>query len=228
MAKNDSQNSVSKSEIHPSTIPTSLESNPFTPQSTISIEDLLHNINQNQDSYIVSTPPPQIIDSLSSELCTDIINDFAIKSKCTQGKAIIGITYLIQHGGTNISKKSLKITIADTIFTIDSLREAVKNAEKTATVRKFAKGIRDLVVPIAKLNHWTGPLKNNLKINNPNLEIQEEDAIWCLEVHSDNPKCPTLIRECLIRREEQLKANQSNSNSKTQNSPRKGRGKSGK
>lgn len=206
------------------------QSDPFQQQEKSKLDGLLKNITQHESAYSVFTPllSPQVIDTLSPDNCIDIINNFALKSKCTQEEAIIGITYLIQHGGTNLSKKSLKIHFGETIFTIDTLREVVKEVEKTATVRKFAKGIRDLIICVAKINRWPGPLRNNIKINNPNQEIREEDAIWCLEVHSDNPKCPTLIRECLIRREEQLRANQNNSNSKTQNGPRKGRGKTGK
>ncbi len=58
----------------------------------------------------------------------------------------------------------------------------------------------------------------------PNLEIPDNLSIWCLEVHSDNPKCPQSIKECLIRREEQLKASQQMQLQKANPKPRNQRG----
>ena len=69
-------------------------------------------------------------------------------------------------------------------------------------------------------------MTKDIKRNNPELEMSIEESAWACEVNSDNysPECPPLIRDALVRREEQMrlskpaKFNQSN--------PRKNRGKS--
>ena len=184
---------------------------------------MLESVKQGTDSYKVTIDSPLNLDVMNPEDCSLIIKRYAEKNKCAPKLAAIAITLLVQNGGTNTSKKSLKRIVEDKEFTLEDLRTIIKEVDKTGTVRKFAKGIRSIIIEIAKTNSWSGPLRNNLKINNPNLEIKDEYSPWCLEIQSDNPDCPSVIKEALIRREEQLKIAQGQAISSSK--PRNQRGK---
>lgn len=116
-----------------------------------------------------------------------------------------GITKLVQDGGTNQTKRSLTVNVGNANFDLGNLREVLKSIDRNLTVRKFAKGARDLIIKIALTNKWPGPLTKDLTRINPNLSITQEIAPWCNEIHSDNYKCPNEIRDALIRREEQFR-----------------------
>jgi hypothetical protein len=189
------------------------------------IDTIMQSIQNDREKFKVTVDIPPAVDMLPEETCNSILNQMAIKNNCSLELATIGTVLLIQNGGTNLSKKSLKSTIYETTFCIDDLRAIIKSTDRTATVRKFAKSIRDIIISISEINGWPGPLRNTIKINNPNLEIPDNLSIWCLEVHSDNPKCPQIIKECLIRREEQLKASQQMQLQKGNPKPRNQRGK---
>jgi hypothetical protein len=186
------------------------------------LNDLLQSVNSNKEKFTATVDIPQVMDTMSQENCENVLEKYANKNNCTTEEAVIAITLLVQNGGTNLSKKSLSRTVNNKVFTLEDLRAIIKEVEKNGTVRKFAKGIRDIIINIAIINKWTGPLKNNLKINNPNVEITEELGYWCLEIHSDNINCPQLIKEALIRREEQLRLAQNQAG--VQSKPRKLRG----
>jgi hypothetical protein len=199
-----------------------MNKNDSTPFSLSKMQNI---IKENPMAYVVTVEAVAVDDMLPQDLCTQIINKYAIKNKVSPESATVGISCLIQMGGTNLSKKTLTRTIGDVTYDINDLRAIIKEVDKTGTVRKFAKGIRDIVVDIASLNKWAGPLRNDLRTKNPNLDITEDMGPWCLEVHSDNPSCPQGIKEALIRREEQLKLLQQESIKTPKSRKQRGKGK---
>jgi hypothetical protein len=190
--------------------------------STSKLDKLLLEALNTSQKFTAVVDIPEVQDTMNPADCDSIIDKYAYKNNSSREDAVIAITLLVQNGGTNQSKKTLNRTVNGKKYSLEDLRAVIKEVNKTGTVRKFAKGIRDIIAQIATVNKWSGPLKNNLKINNPNLEITEVMGYWCLEIHSDNPKCPQAIKEALIRREEQLKVAQSQAI--TQSKPRSKRG----
>lgn len=188
-----------------------------------SLQSIRNSMEAEADNFLAEIDVPPVIDTMSEENCEIVINKYATKNNCTPSQAAVAITLLVQNGGTNLSKKPITRVVNDKRFDLTDLREVIKEVDKNGTVRKFAKGIRDIIIEIALLNNWSGPLKNSLKINNPAVEITEELGPWCLEIHADNPECPQIIKEALIRREEQLKATQIKAS--LPNKPRNQRGK---
>jgi hypothetical protein len=152
-------------------------------------------------------------DVMSELECLRVMEQFANNNNVTIKHGNAGITKLVQDGGTNQSKKSLTVEVGNVVFDITSLRNTIQLVKKGGTVRQFAKGSRDLIAKIASINSWPGPLTKDLKRINPDLDISQADSVWCNEIHTDNHSnkdCPTVIRDALIRREEQLRFSQKN------------------
>jgi len=190
------------------------ESSPGHAQAPTQISELIKEVQQNQDLYRVDptsateeTPP----DKLSSEIASKIISDFARKCNCNVRTATIGIARLVQEGGANASKTNLKRIVNDITFDITDLRQTIQYHTKSGTVRKLAKTMRDIIAAIATVNGWPGPLYKDLMRNEPQLNIDASESVWCNEIHSDNyePQVPARIREALQRRELRIRENTS-------------------
>ena len=169
--------------------------------------------------------------NLPKEECWNTIKKFGTLNNIDVTIAVVGITKLIQNGGTNQSKKNLTVTVSGKEFELKQLREMLKSQDKTYTVRKFAKGAREIIIEVAKKNQWAGPLVKDLARANPNLKITPENAPRCNEIHSDIHNCLNEIRDALIRREEQYKMmfkNRSAPLNRTSKKPRKQGGKNKK
>ncbi len=176
-----------------------------TTNLTNPLGELLNSIDNNTGEFTLPVEDTSIPDAATPEQAMSVVNKFATLNSYTVPEAAAGITYLLQNGGTNQSKKTLTVTINNKTFDLNKLREVIQSIDKTMTVRRFAKGFRDVAIKIAIINKWPGPLTKDLGRVNPNLTITPELAPWCNEIHSDNYECPNEIRDALVRREEQLK-----------------------
>jgi hypothetical protein len=203
--------------------------NTNAPQSeTQETNPVVEDIKKNAEKYRFESFETKPLDTMSTELVQRVINDYSRNFNISPELTVAGMTRIIQEGGTNQSKKTLTVVVGNQEFSLERLRNLINSIDKSATVRKFAKGAREIIIQVALINKWPGPLTKELLRIDPNLQITPENAPWCLEVHSDNYNCPPQIRDALVRREEQLKLalrsreiNRSTKNTK----PRKNRGK---
>jgi hypothetical protein len=191
---------------------------------------LINSVSQETEKYKYSTTETKPNDFMSTEKCSEVLQKYSNLHDIPLEHTIAGITKLIQDGGTNQSKKNLTVVVGDKEFELNKLRDILKSIDKTLTVRKFAKGARDIIIKVAQINGWPGPLTKELIRVNQNLLITPDLAPWCLEIHSDNYNCPNEIRDALVRREEQLKLflKTREVKNKTRNQPRQQRGKKNK
>lgn len=169
------------------------------------LASLVNSVTTEADKYKFQAAETKASDSMDPNQCLEVLTKYSQLHSIPIEATIAGITKLVQDGGTNQSKKSLTVTVGDYEFDLSKLRNILKSIDKNLTVRKFAKGARDLIIQVAILNGWAGPLLKELSRSQPNLSIPPSLAPWCLEIHSDNYACPNEIRDALVRREEQLK-----------------------
>jgi hypothetical protein len=192
------------------------------------MENYIDSIKNDPEKGVYEVTDTRVPDFIPAEKCWEIIKKYAEINQLDIDTALAGITALIQKGGTNQSKKGLTVQIGNTSFDLNKFRQLLTNMDSKFTVRKFAKGIRKIIILISQKNKWEGPLAKELLRVNPNLNITPELAPWCNEIHSDNYDCPNEIRDALIRREEQYKIIARNKTQQTQQpnkKPRKTRGK---
>lgn len=202
-----------------------------TTAATEKYTSMINDISEDSTKYKFEVTETKTLDSMEPEQCLEVIQKYSTMHNLPLELTIAGITKLIQDGGTNQSKKNLTVLISNKEFELNKLRDILKSIDKTYTVRKFAKGARDIIIKVALINEWPGPLTKELSRVNQNLTITPSLAPWCLEIHSDNYNCPNEIRDALVRREEQLKlflkTREVPNNKKLKNKsnrPRKGRG----
>lgn len=177
----------------------------FQNTETTPYNTLVNSVNTESKKYKYATVETKVQDSMDTEQCTEVFSKYSNLHNLDMELTVAGITKLVQDGGTNQSKKNLTVVVGDKEFELNKLRDMLKSIDKTLTVRKFAKGARDIIIKVALINEWPGPLTKELSRINPNLTITPILAPWCLEIHSDNYDCPNEIRDALVRREEQLK-----------------------
>lgn len=164
-------------------------------------------------------------DRIPPEKANLIMEDFAKKNQTSRKDALIGLTYLVQEGGTNTSKKNLKRTVNGVTMDIEDLRNIIRVHVPNGTVRQLAKTYRDVIALIALTNGWPGPLLKELSRANPQLNISSNDAIYCCEIHTDNEteSMPKGIRDALRNREAKLRENSSNTKSQPKKAQKKGK-----
>ena len=192
------------------------------------IDTYIDSIQNEPNKGVYEVSDTRVPDYIPPDKCWEIIKKYAEQQQFDIDTTIAGLTALIQKGGTNQSKKNLTILIGKNSFDLNKFRQFLTNKDSKYTVRKFAKGIRHIIILIAQKNTWEGPLAKELLRVNPNLNITPDLAPWCNEIHSDNYDCPNEIRDALIRREEQYKIiarNKTQQTQQTNKKPRKTRGK---
>jgi hypothetical protein len=185
-----------------------------TPDNT-SQEDVIEKIqkelaeNPSQFSASSSDVSPKKKDFLKKELSNKIIKVFADKSECTENLAVIGITALVQAGGTNTSMPPITKVINGKKFDLKVLRDCVAFVtEKKGTVRQLAKSMRNIIHKIALQNSWPGPLAGYLMKEYPDSNFTTLDLIAAAEFHEDNMESymPSNVRDALVDRAKKLRA----------------------
>lgn len=154
----------------------------------------------------------------------DIVLSYAAHNNVGFSDALRGIACLVQAGGTNATKPNLTRTINGVSFDLNDLRKIIKEHNPQGTVRQLAKTYRDAIAVYAAANSWSGPLYKELSTY-PGIRIDSLDAVYCVEIHSDNlsPQMPTHIREALQAREKKLRELRSAETSKKQKKGKKGK-----
>lgn len=178
-------------------------------------EDILGNIEQQleQDpktfsaSMVDASPKKQ--DVLPKNQVNKIITLYAEKSQTTVSLAVVGITALVQGGGTNASMPPITRVVNGQKFDLKTLRDCVAFVtEKKGTVRQLAKSMRKVIYKIALQNSWTGPLATTLQKEYPDTKWDSFDLILAAEFHDDNMDSymPPKVREALVDRAQKIRA----------------------
>lgn len=165
--------------------------------------------NPSQFSASSTDASPKKKDFLKKELSNKIIKVFADKSGCTENLAVIGITALVQAGGTNASMPPITKVINGKKFDLKVLRDCVAFVtEKKGTVRQLAKSMRNIIHKIALQNGWPGPLAAYLVKQYPDSKFTAMDLITAAEFHEDNMEqyMPSNVRDALVDRAKKLNA----------------------
>lgn len=157
------------------------------PDPLSQIEQLLSNNSKQFLASSVSDDRPVKLDSLTREDANKIISLYSQKSDTGIKEAMIGITALVQAGGTNSSIPPFTRTINGTKFDLKTLRETVAFVtDKKGTVRQLAKTLRDNIYKIAVENSWLGPLAKSLQTEYPDKKFSPTDLVGAAEFHEDN------------------------------------------
>jgi hypothetical protein len=186
-------------------------------------DDILGNIEQQlavdptkfNASMVDATPKK--LDSLPKVQTNKIIKLFADKSQTTESLAVVGITALVQGGGTNASMPPITRVVNGQKFELKVLRDCVAFVtEKKGTVRQLAKSMKQIIYKIALQNSWIGPLATALKKEYPDIQWDSMDLILAAEFHEDNMDSymPPKVREALVDRAQKLRTAKLQSQSK--------------
>jgi hypothetical protein len=160
------------------------------------IDNLLQNSKvkvMNESSSAVATP--QEIDGVIGALMTQK------KIANTQegfNKVLATCAHLVQIGATSPRfADSRLVTDYGVEIRAGELKEACKR--NGITVRKFARGIRNIVVKVASAYNIAGNLSKNYKLENPSCDMQ--DLIWVadFQTFSENPAMPEHVRTWLLQ-----------------------------
>lgn len=187
--------------------PTQIPEDPT--QDTLSNIETLLDKNPTEFNASMTDATPKKRDTLPREQINKIIKLFADKSNTTVNLAVVGITALVQGGGSNASMPPITKVINGTKFDLKTLRECVAFAtEKKGTVRQLAKTMRNIIHRIALQNGWLGPLATALQKEYPESQFTTLDLIFAAEFHEDNMEqyMPPKVREALVDRAQKLRA----------------------
>lgn len=138
------------------------------------------------------------VESKLSEKQCEHINNFLLDDLGIEDQTDLAIliTLLLQKGGSNknavntVSVEYKKHTLQAT-----KLLEAIKKFKTNGTVRQYARAMADIVATVALELEIEGDLANQIRLQKP--EITTEEAVWCSNFQTRNPKCPESVREWL-------------------------------
>lgn len=167
--------------------------------------EILHEASKSSYRATVSEKETSPEDMIPRDVANTIVSAYAVLNKTDFKTAMVGITYLIQEGGTNSSKINLTRTVNNIPFNINDLRTVIRNNYKGGTVRQLAKTLRKAIANISIINSWPGTLLREIN-RISTTPIASEDAPFCCEIYSDfyDPIMPPRIRELLQQREREI------------------------
>ena len=138
------------------------------------------------------------IESKLSEKQCEHINNFLIDNLNIEDETdfAILITLLLQKGGSNKNAVNT-VSVEYNKYTLHAtkLLEAIKKFKTNGTIRQYARTMADVVTTVALELKIEGDLANQIRLHKPELTIEE--AVWCSNFQTRNPKCPESIRELL-------------------------------
>ena len=138
------------------------------------------------------------IESKLSEKQCEHINNFLIDDLNIEDETDLAIliTLLLQKGGSNKNAVNT-VSVEYNKYTLHAtkLLEAIKKFKTNGTIRQYARAMADIVATVALELKIEGDLANQIRLHKP--EITIEEAVWCSNFQTRNPKCPESIRELL-------------------------------
>lgn len=136
---------------------------------------------------------------LPKETCYTITNNLAKKKKISYELAFALITGLAQNGGTNIKGSSIRFELGNNSLSTNELMDVIVNTmekNKKCTIRQFCRTMANDIADIALIMNIEGDLAKKMRKEIPN--ISEEEAIWCSNFQTQNPRCPDKTRKWLV------------------------------
>jgi hypothetical protein len=134
---------------------------------------------------------------MSEEECKKIITSIKVCGGFeSDTQALIAIAGLCQLGSTNRNAGRL-ITYTYKVKSISAgdLINICQSSKGGGTPRQFARAMGTIIAKIAINLNKPGDLSRQMKLNHPNLTLEEE--VWCSNFQSSNPDCPNIGREWL-------------------------------
>ncbi len=139
------------------------------------------------------------LNNFSTEIVEKIIENVITNLKLEESEtAWILITGVLQLGGSNQKAgNSISFTLGAHTLTAQQLNNIIKKTTKNGTNRQLARSIADEVAQIATSLNIPGDLHSQMALEYP--DISETDKVWCSNFQTQNPNCPDLVRDWLVK-----------------------------
>lgn len=112
-------------------------------------------------------------------------------------RALASCALHCQQGVTSPKYADSRIVVEYGIqLKVSEMRAALKSANVTA--RKFARGIRNIIIKVAKYNLVEGNLSKAYKLENPGFD--QQDLVWVsdFQTFNEDPAMPKHVKEWLL------------------------------
>lgn len=167
----------------------------------------MSNIGDGIDQLLENTQPKKAIESSSAVASqaeieqvvgTLLTNKKLPNTQENFTKVLVTTAHLVQVGATSPKFASTRsITDYGVDIKVGELRDACAKAGGI-TVRKYARGIRNVVIKVAQRHQIEGNLAKGYKLENPFCDKQ--DLVWVsdFQTFSENPSMPENVRAWLL------------------------------
>lgn len=140
---------------------------------------------------------PQLESKLTEKQCEHINNLLSDQLGIEdQTDLAVLITLLLQKGGSNKNAtNTISVDYKKYTLQASKLLEAIKTFKTNGTIRQYARGMADIIATVALELEIEGDLANQMRLQKP--DITTEEAVWCSNFQTRNPKCPESVRKWL-------------------------------
>ena len=127
----------------------------------------------------------------------DTVKEIAVLGNCTMEQAYKGTIIILNQGGTSPrAQKSIYAKVGPAKITLDMVSKGLRKIEgNNATLRKLARSFGTRAFEICKEMQVKGNLASKLYQLDPSL--CEEELYWAADFQSNNPDCPSKVRDLL-------------------------------
>ncbi len=155
------------------------------------LESTTTKINMETSSAVATTT------EIEQVITTLIISKKLLNTQDSFNKVLVTTAHLVQIGATSPKFASTRMVTEYGIdIKVGDLRDACSKAG--ITVRKYARGIRNVVIKVAQKHQIEGNLAKGYKLENPSCDRQ--DLVWVsdFQTFSENPSMPENVRTWLL------------------------------
>lgn len=104
---------------------------------------------------------------------------------------------MVQEGATSPKYAGSRlVTDYGVVIKVDDFRASLKSAGLTA--RKFARGVKDDVIKVAKTHRLEGNLSKSYKLDFPDYDTQDLPWVSDFQTFSENPAIPERVKNWLL------------------------------
>jgi len=136
---------------------------------------------------------------LEKSTCWEIVENLRKKKNIPDTETTFAvITGLVQTGGSNKNAgPNTNYEISGITLNANEFSNAISSTMKNATIRQFCRTMADEIAMTAQAIEESGDLAKQMILEHP--ELNNEDAVWCSNFQTKNPKCPKKVRDWLIQ-----------------------------
>jgi len=130
---------------------------------------------------------------MPEDTCNKTVQEVMKLKGVSKNRVMALVSGLMQNGGSNKSAGTLIVYQLGTVtLNAQEFNTCFAKVRKGATPKQFCRAMRDVIYDCSVILGEEGDLARQMSMTEP--MMTKDDAIWCSNFQTGNPRCPERVR----------------------------------